>query len=212
MIDLHGLRNGPVALTCVVAFVVGYGTTVWYVVVPSLAGLPTSTGYRLGAITSAVGFLLLPMGVLALASAPFTPRLERLLGTRGVMTLSTALVVGPNLLLLLAYGNPVFLWLGSAVCGVGIGLGTTQSMNIVVGVVPADRVASVSGAAFVLRSVGAALGGRIAAGVLASDLVPGTPIPAWDAYTTTFVISAVALPLSIALLPAQLPAAVPTIP
>ncbi|GCE00684.1 transposase [Embleya hyalina] len=45
-----------------------------------------------------------------------------------------------------------------------------------------------------------------------------TPIPTWDAYTTTFVIRAavgavaLALALGIALLPAQLPAAVPAIP
>ncbi|MFE2868998.1 MFS transporter [Embleya sp. NPDC059259] len=209
LIDLRGLRNRPVVLTCVVAFVVGFGTFALYVVVPSLASLPTSTGYGLGADTATVGLLLLPLGIFALASSPLTPHAERILGTRGVMALSTALIVGSSLLLLLAHGNAAALYLASAVCGIGIGLSTTQSMNIVVSVVPADRTASVAGTAFVLRSIGATLGGQIGASVLASDPVPGTPIPSWDAYTTTFVISAavgmIALALSIAL-PRRLPA------
>ncbi|GCD97872.1 MFS transporter [Embleya hyalina] len=212
LIDLRGLRNRPVVLTCVVAFVVGFGTFALYVVVPSLASLPKSTGYGLGADTATVGLLLLPLGVFALASSPLTPHAERILGTRGVMALSTALIVGSSLLLLLADGKAVALYLSSAVCGIGIGLSTTQSMNIVVSVVPADRTASVAGTAFVLRSVGATLGGQIGASVLASDPVPGTPIPSWDAYTTTFVISAavgmIALVLSVAL-PRRLPTPVP---
>ncbi|WP_413098170.1 hypothetical protein [Streptomyces sp. Inha503] len=128
------------------------------------------------------------------------------------MTLSSAFIVVTSLLLVFAHGAALGLYLASAACGIGVGLGTTQWMNIVVAVVPPERVSSVSGTVFVLRSVGATLGGQIGASVLASGMGmdPKALVPTWSAYATTFVIGAaisvVALALSVAL-PARLPAA-----
>lgn len=203
LVEIRGFLERPVLLTCAVSFVVGFGTFAVYVLVPNLASTPASTGYGLGASTVVVGMLLLPLGVFGAISAPLTPHVERFLGARGTMVFSTALIVSTGPILLLAYGNAWALYLASAVCGVGVGIGLTQSMNIVVSVVPEDRTASVSGTAYVLKNVGSTLGAQIGASLLASNHMPGSSIPSWNAYATAFVVSAavsaVALVLSFGL-------------
>jgi len=62
----------------------------------------------------------------------------------------------------------------------------TQSMNLVVASVPPERVASVSGLTWVLRSVGGTLGGQLAGSILTLDLVTGTQFSTWSAISATF--------------------------
>lgn len=100
---------------------------------------------------------------------------------RGVLFLVAGLVmVGGR-------SDIVILAVGSGLVGVAVGLGLTQGVNIIALTLPADRVASVSGVAYVLRSVGAAVGAQVFATVMALDLVPGTPLPSWNAITWAFL-------------------------
>lgn len=119
------------------------------------------------------------------------------------MALSCGFLVVSGLLLLLAHGSMWPILLASAVCGIGIGLGMTQAMNIVVGVAPADRVASMSGTVMVLRSVGTQIG----ASILVSAPCPGRRFPP-GARTLLFLVgvavSAVA-PVLTSGLPSRLP-------
>ncbi|WP_329066766.1 hypothetical protein [Amycolatopsis sp. NBC_01480] len=59
-------------------------------------------------------------------------------------------------------------------------------MNLVVASVPEERIASVSGLGWVLRSVGGTLGGQLSGSLLAGRLLPGTSLPAWPAFVTAF--------------------------
>jgi MFS family permease len=175
-------------------FVIGYATTASFVIIPILVSSPVSTGYGLGAAPSLTGMILIPGGLLGAAAATMVTRLERQIGPRASMLLAGLVVVSSVALLLLADGHLVVLFISATLGGLGIGLGMTEAMNIVVAAMPPERVASVGGLNYVLRSIGGALGGQIGGSILAADLNPGTPYSTWSAFSLTFLIgTAVAL-------------------
>jgi MFS family permease len=135
--------------------------------------------------------ILIPGGVIGAIAASLVVRLDRAVGARAVMVMASVAIVASVAILLLSSARPAVLVVASLLIGVGIGLGMTQSMNLVVASVPAERVASVGGLTYVLRSVGGTLGGQIAGSILAVDLVPGTTFSTWSAFTVTFWIGTV---------------------
>ncbi|MGW4033448.1 MFS transporter [Streptomyces sp. NPDC004838] len=207
LVELRLLRDRPVLLTCVVAFVVGFGTTALLVSIPMLVALPTATGYGLGGTATLTGLYLLPFGVVALIAAPLTGWLERLIGVRWVIALSNAAMLAGALILLAVPDGPWVIAVASGLVGLTIGVGMTQGMNIVIAIVPPERVASVSALSVVARAVGGALGSQITAGLIAGTTIAGTPLPAWDGFVAAFsvlgVVGFVALLLSL-VFPARL--------
>jgi len=79
----------------------------------------------------------------------------------------------------------------SAVLGVGIGLAFAALGNLIVQAVPASQTGIASGMNTVLRTLGGALGGQIAATFVAGSTVAGLPTLA--GFTKTFSMAALAL-------------------
>lgn len=179
-----------VAAICLTAFVIGYATTAVYLSVPGIVAAPRDTGYGLALSTTAAGLILLPLGVMGTVAAPLTGRLEQLLGARAVTSLSTAAIAASCGLFTLARQQPALLAAAAALLGIGVGCGLTQAMNSVVATVPTAAVASVAGLAFVVKSIGGTLGGQVSGSLLADDLLPRSPLPAWAGYTTVFAVAA----------------------
>ncbi|MEV4789831.1 MFS transporter [Streptomyces tuirus] len=213
LVDLRLLGTRAVLLTCAVAFVVGFGTFAVFVLVPMLVELPTTTGYGLGGSALSTGLYLVPLGIVGTAVAPLTGRFERAVGTRGVMLTGTAAMVAAALVLLAAPGRPWLILLSTALAGLTVGFGLTGAMNIVVATVPEERTASVSGLAFVVKSVGGALGAQLGAVLLAQSTAPGAELPTWSGFRSAFLLAAAvsmaAVLLSIAL-PSRLPRVTPS--
>jgi EmrB/QacA subfamily drug resistance transporter len=208
LVDLRLLGTRAVLLTCAVAFVVGFGTFAVFVLVPMMVESPTTTGYGLGGSALSSGLYLVPLGIIGTAVAPLTGRLERALGTRGVMLTGTVAMVAAALVLLAAPGRPWLVLVSTALAGLTVGFGLTGAMNIVVATVPEDRTASVSGLAFVVKSIGGALGAQLGAVLLAQSTAPDAELPAWSGFRSAFLLAAAvstaAVLLSIAL-PSRLP-------
>ena len=208
LVDLRLLGTRAVLLTCAVAFVVGFGTFAVFVLVPMMVESPTTTGYGLGGSALSSGLYLVPLGIIGTAVAPLTGRLERALGTRGVMLTGTVAMVAAALVLLAAPGRPWLILVSTALAGLTVGFGLTGAMNIVVATVPEDRTASVSGLAFVAKSIGGALGAQLGAVLLAQSTAPDAELPAWSGFRSAFLLAAAvsmaAVLLSIAL-PSRLP-------
>jgi MFS family permease len=202
LVDLQ-VGGKAVLVTCVVSFTAGWATYAVFLSLPTIVAAPPAAGYGLGATPTTTGLLLLPLGLAGAASAALTGRLERLLGSKTVMVLSCVPLVAASAILFLARHEGGMLALASGLAGLGVGVGLTQAMNIVSSSVPAERMASASGFLLVVRSVGGTLGAQVSGSVLASDLVPGTPLPTWSSFGTIFVISIVvgfgALAASVAL-------------
>jgi MFS family permease len=193
LVDLR-LSGRTVIVSCTMTFVIGYATTASFVIIPMIVSSPASTGYGLGAAPSVTGMILIPGGLVGAAAATMVSRLERLVGPRALMVTAGLVVVSSVALLLLASGQIAVLVVSATLGGLGIGLGMTEAMNIVVAAMPPERVASVGGLNYVFRSTGGALGGQIGGSILAAGLTPGTHYSSWSAFSTTFWIgSAVAL-------------------
>ncbi|HEX3780408.1 MAG TPA: MFS transporter [Pseudonocardiaceae bacterium] len=210
LIDLR-LGGRAVVAACTMTFVIGYATTASFVIIPLIVAAPAMTGYGLAATASVTGMILIPGGVIGVVAAALTSRIERAVGSRAVMVVASVVTVASVAIMLLASHQPAILVTSSLLGGLGIGLGMTQAMNLVVAVVPADRVASVGGLLYVLRSVGGTLGGQISGSILAISLIRGTTLPNWSGFTSTFwigsVVALAAIGVSLALPSRAVPAA-----
>ncbi|WP_165436238.1 MFS transporter [Amycolatopsis suaedae] len=209
LVDLR-LGGRAVAIVHVTAFAAGMSSAVVLITVPTIVAAPAATGYGLGLTPLVTGLIMFPLGVLGAIVSPLTGKLEKLVGSRMVMVLSGVLFLGAGLVMMGGRADAVVLAAGAGMVGVAVGAGLTQGVNIIALTLPADRVASVSGVAYVLRSVGSAVGAQVAATVVALEVIPGTQLPSWNAITWAF-LGAGAVGLVVALasfgLPARLAAA-----
>lgn len=196
MVDMR-VGGRPVVIMYVFSFVVGYATIATYIAIPSIVGYPVATGYGLGSTPLMAGLMMVPLGIFGAISARLTAPLERWFGARIVILLSSAAVVVSCAVLVTAYANPTALAISSALTGFGLGLGLTQISNTVVATVPAERVVSVSGMSWVIKSVGGILGGQVSASILASDLIPTLGLPTWSAFTTVFIVAGIVAALAL---------------
>ncbi|MFC9249818.1 MFS transporter [Amycolatopsis thailandensis] len=190
---LVDLRSGgkTVGVICAIAFAVGWVTFTVYLSIPTIVASPSSAGYGLGGTPTLAGLVLLPMGLIGAVSALLAGPLERKVCAKPLMVLSSVPIMASSAILLLARHELIMLVFAAGLLGLGIGLGLTQAMNVVSSAVPAERVASATGFVMVMRSVGSTLGAQVSGTVLASELIPGTPLPAWSSFTAIFVIATV---------------------
>src|SRR5262249_52485086 len=84
--------------------------------------------------------------------------------------------------------HPYDMLLCSTLLGVGIGLAFAALGNLIVQAVPAHQTGVASGMNTVLRTLGGALGGQLAATFVAASTVDG--VPTLTGFTTTFARSA----------------------
>src|SRR3954447_2594835 len=96
--DIAALRSPPVLITNVTTLLVGFGMFGSFILIPTLAEAPTSTGYGFGGDAAGAGLLLLPGSVAMLALGP----LSGIIGSR--------------------VGNKVPLAIGSLLTAIGLGL------------------------------------------------------------------------------------------
>ncbi|ALG08361.1 MFS transporter [Kibdelosporangium phytohabitans] len=190
LVDLR-VRGRTVLVVCMVSFAVGWAVFATYIALPTIAAAPVATGYGLESNATVTGWILVPSGVLAGISAFVVRPLERLLGAKALMALSCVPILAAPGVLLLDRPSLGLLVTSAALMGLGIGLGLTQAMNLVVSSVPADRVTSVTGLMFVVRAIGGTLGAQVGGSTLASDVIPSTALPTWSAFTTLLTITVV---------------------
>jgi len=88
--------------------------------------------------------------------------------------------------------HPYDMVLSSAMLGLGIGLAFAALGNVIVQVVPAHQTGAASGMNTVLRTLGGALGGQIAATFVIASSAHGQP--ALSGFTRTFAMARSCLP------------------
>ncbi|MGD9987569.1 MFS transporter [Pseudonocardia sp.] len=187
LVDLRGLAEREVLGVMSINFAHAIVTFVMYVILPTVALLPIAIGYGMGGDASTAGLVLLPYALLVVVAGPTAQRLEPILGRRGNMILGAVFIIAAGLVLLPIGSAPWTPYLCSALMGLGLGIGFTQSLNTIVRVVPAERVASASGAVYVIRSVGGVLGGQIAAAIFSAGLT-AQGAPSWGAILANILL------------------------
>ncbi|MGW6461033.1 MFS transporter [Streptomyces sp. NPDC055078] len=188
LVDLR-IGGRTVMTACAVVAAIGWATSTASIAVPIIVAAPDPTGYGLASTTTVAGYVLAPLGFAAGVMSIVTGRLEKYADARTILVAACVPIGASSALVLFGHPGPWMLALCSALAGIGIGIGFTQAMNILIASVPAERVASLSGFVFVVKGLGGTLGSQVAGTVLAGDVFPGTPLPTWSSITTAFWIA-----------------------
>jgi MFS family permease len=211
LIDMTMMRVRGVWTANLAAFFLGGGMYTFFLLLPQFAQLPRSTGFGYGASVVAAGLYLLPsalgMGVLGSVAG----RVQRRFSARRVLIAGSAVSAVACGWLTIASRHPYDMVLSSALLGIGIGLAFAALGNLVVQAVPAGQTGVATGMNTVLRTLGGALGGQIAATFVAAHMIHG--LPAATGFTQTFAMSALVLVACVIaglLIPAR-PLAVPSL-
>jgi EmrB/QacA subfamily drug resistance transporter len=191
LVDMAMMRVRGVWTANLAAFLVGAGLYACFLLLPQFAQLPPGTGFGYGASVVGAGLYLLPcalgMGVLGSVAG----RVERRFGSRRALVAGAVVSAAGCGWLAIASQHPYDMLLSSTLLGVGIGLAFAALANLIVQAVPARQTGVASGMNTVLRTLGGALGGQIAATFVAGSMVHG--LPALTGFTRTFTMAAVFL-------------------
>ena len=191
LIDMTMMRLRGVWTANLAAFTVGAGLYACFLLLPQFAQLPRSTGFGYGASVVTAGIYLLPcalgMGVLGCAAG----RVERRFGSRRALVAGASVSALACGWLAVTSRHPYGMLVTSALLGIGIGLAFAALGNLIVQAVPPHQTGAASGMNTVLRTLGGALGGQIAATFVAGATIHG--LPALTGFTATFVMAAVVL-------------------
>jgi EmrB/QacA subfamily drug resistance transporter len=209
LIDMTMMRVRGVWTANLAAFLLGGGLYAWFLLLPQFAQLPTSTGFGYGASVVAAGLYLLPCAVGMGVLGSLAGRVERRFTSRRALIAGAAISAVACGWLTLTSRHPYDMLVSSALLGVGIGLAFSALGNLIVQAVPPSQTGVASGMNTVLRTLGGALGGQIAATFVASRMVHG--LPALTGFTATFAMAALFL-AGCVVAGLLIPAAVPALP
>lgn len=213
LIDMAMMRVRGVWTANLAAFLLGGGLYACFLLLPQFAQLPRITGFGYGASVVAAGLYLLPCALGMGMLGSLAGRVERRFGSRWALITGAAVSAAACGWLALTSRHPYDMLLCSALLGVGIGLAFAALGNLVVQAVPASQTGVASGMNTVLRTLGGALGGQLAATFVAASTVHG--LPTLTGFTQTFAMSALFLAGCVVaglLVPARLAARAPLQP
>ena len=187
LIDMGMMRIRGVWTTNLTAFLLGAGMYSSFIVLPQFAQLPKSTGFGFGASVVVSGLYLLPstlgMVVVGFAAGAIAARF----GSKLAAVVGSAITAAAFGLIAAAHAHPYEMLLSAALLGIGIGLAFAALGNLVVQAVPAHQTGAAGGMNTVMRTIGGAIGGQIAATFIADHTANG--LPALAGFTDTFLMA-----------------------
>jgi EmrB/QacA subfamily drug resistance transporter len=187
LVDMAMMRIRGVWSANAAAFLLGAGMYSSFVVFPQFAQLPTSTGFGFGASVVVSGLYLLPSTVGMFALGLVAGRISARYGSKNALIAGSAFTTAAFALLAVAHSHPYDMLVAAALLGVGIGLAFAALGNIVVQAVPAHQTGVASGMNTVMRTLGGALGGQLAATFIAQNTHDG--VPTVTGFTDTFLMA-----------------------
>jgi MFS family permease len=191
LVDMGMMRLRGIWTTNLVAFLVGIGMYSTFILVPLLVQEPKSTGYGFGADVIGGAMYVLPLAVFMLIAGQIVGPVEARVGSKPALLAGCLLTAIGFAMLIPWHTSAIDIYVSSAILGLGIGLAYATLATLVVENVDASQTGVASGMNNVLRTVGGAFGGQLAATILASDMIAGG-FPSEEAFVRAFVMCAVA--------------------
>jgi EmrB/QacA subfamily drug resistance transporter len=167
LVDMRTMRSRAVACTNAAALMMGVALFCAFVLISQYAQAREGIGF--GSSVSAAGLFLLPMAIGMLAGDPLSGRLSHTYGNRSVLAVAAGAAAAGLFALAVARSQPALVYGESLVLGLGLGAGFAAMANLVVESVPPAQTAAAAGMNNVIRMIGAAIGGQVAAAILAAD-------------------------------------------
>jgi EmrB/QacA subfamily drug resistance transporter len=190
LIDMQLMASRGVWAPNLAAFLLGAGMYSAFLLLPQFAQLPRTTGFGYGASVVVAGLYLLPCSLGMGLVGSFAGRVERRFSSRQALVAGSVISAVACGWLGLA-SRPADMLICSALLGVGIGLAFAALGNLIVQAVPPDQTGVASGMNTVVRTLGGAVGGQVAA-TLVVDHTTGL-LPRLAGFTDTFVLAALLL-------------------
>ncbi|MCT2584631.1 MFS transporter [Actinophytocola gossypii] len=194
LVDLRTTARRPVLLTNLASVVFAFAMFAQSLVLPQLLQLPTATGYGLGQSMLVTGLVLVPSGLVMMATAPVSARISRLRGPK-VTLMCGAVVVAAGYGLGVVLMSAVWqLVLVSALIGGGIGLAYGSMPALIMSAVPVSETAAANSLNTLMRAIGTSMSSAVAGVLLANLTVSLGPVevPSQDGFRLIMAIGSTA--------------------
>ncbi len=185
LIDMNMMRIRGVWTTNLTAFLLGAGLYSSFVIFPQFAQLPKSTGFGFGASVVVSGLYLLPSTVAMVLVGFAAGPIARRYGSKAAAVAGSAFAAGSFGLIAAAHDHPYDMLASAALLGIGIGLAFAALGNLIVNAVAPHQTGVAGGMNTVMRTIGGALGGQLAATFITGHTGTGG-LPAVTGFTNTF--------------------------
>jgi MFS family permease len=187
----------PVLMTHLAAFIWGFMSFIFYVLLPLLAQLPAElppqaargSEHGFGASVTMTG-LLLPGALVLLPAGAAAAYVGDRLGPRAPLAVGLGVAAAGASLLAVSHATAWQVVVFYLVVGLGSGLALASLPRLLGGLVPATQTATVNGINTVARTVGGALGAQVAIAIVTSRPGVGGVAPARSAFSTAFWLAA----------------------
>jgi MFS family permease len=176
-------------MTNIATLLVGFGMFGSFVLIPTLAEAPTSTGYGFGADATRAGLLLLPGCLAMLALGPLSGIIGTRVGNKVPLTIGGFLTALGLALLSVSHETQLEVVTFALLMSAGIGLAFAAMPNLIIESVPPHQTGEATGFNALVRSVGASLGSQVSATILAASAIAGVATDA--GFSRAFAVSAV---------------------
>ena len=144
--------------------------------VPLLGELPPARG-GLGASVTQTSEYFLALAIVGTAVTPFVNRIGRLLGSRTLISLAMLVLSAATLEIAVATPSHLNMLVGMSTIGAAFSVVLVESMNAIVAAFRSDESTAASGLAWVLKSIGATLGGQLTAAIVAIGAARAEGLP-----------------------------------
>jgi EmrB/QacA subfamily drug resistance transporter len=202
LVDIRLLRKRAVWTTNLTAWLIGFGMFGSFILIPQFVQMPAAAGYGFAVGVTGAGLFMLPSAAVMLVAGPIAGTLAGRRGSKLPLLLGTAFAGISFTLLAVAHSQEWQIILAVTLLGLGIGLSFASMANLIVEAVPQHQTGEATGINTIMRTVGGAFGGQIAAAIIADHIDASTGLAAESGFTAAFVLGAVAL--GIAMLAASL--------
>ena len=189
LVNMRTLGRPPVLITDVATLLVGFGLFGTYVLIPQLAELPTAGDVGLGLNATQAGLLMAPGGLMMLVAAPIVGRVSERFGSKLPLAVGSVLAAAGLAGMALAHDSALLIILWGAILNTGVGCAFASLPNLVIAAVEPHETGEATGVNTIARNVGAALGGQVAASIVASHVLAGG-MPANRGFELAFLMSA----------------------
>jgi MFS family permease len=188
----------PVLMTHLTAFIWGFMSFVFYVLLPLPAQLPAElppqaargSEHGFDASVTMTAVLLLPGALVLLPEGAAAAWVGGRLGPRAPLAIGLGVAAAGASPLALSHATAWQVVVFYLVVGLGSGLALAALPRLLGGLVPATQTATVNGINTVARTVGGALGAQVAIAIVASRAGVGGVAPDRSAFSTAFWLAA----------------------
>jgi MFS family permease len=196
LVDIRMLRLRPMWTANLVTVLLGVGMYAAFILLPQYVQEPESTGFGFGATITEAGLYILPMPVFLLVFGSRAAWFDRRLGPRRSLMVACAICSGCWAVLVVAHDAGWEIAVAAGLAGAGNGIALAALPILVTRTVPPGQTGVANGMNNVMRTLGGAVGGQIAATLNAHSMVAG--VVTEHGYALALAMGATAMALAFA--------------